>query len=615
MKLSYRDRIAAKVVLVYWVMLVAGLVLYSATRVGDLSSSVIPLGVGAVAGTVLGQCLALRDLRAWVALIVVWAVVCVGVPFTPDHVDRMRLWMAFAPAAMCGYWSLSSRTSLVAFWFPVVIWMLSILDRTAGKTMPDGAGIVLLGGLAVLFIVFLRARESRRVGLWRSVAAEPLATERSGAVLKESPQRQLAGASWAVLVSAITFAATAWIAPALWQIESFDGHRVQVSNPASGLRCCASPEERSRVKEYFDLGRGHDEVAPEREDIDCQVCWDTNAAAAAAGEGDGVVVKLDLPHLFILEWQDWQIEAWVNDYRGYVASYDNSYRGTGGYGGYGTGGAGYGAGGDGTGGTAGTGGTGGIGGTNYGGTGSTGGVPSVAAQGDPWTHANPTPSPSQYPQPSVPPAAPVEPYVAHPPAPTPPAPTPPPAYQPPTPAPAPVATPTPTPTPTVTVPQPARHTAPTPAAAQPHDPASSGTGPSIFHWLVMLLAGVLVFQVVSLALRPVRRLIALRHLRRPFWDETVDQRVSNSWQLALIGLRDAGWRSTSGEAPREFARRVGVDGLERCATILERAQHGIGIDAEDLSQMSTSADSAYHSARGRISPVSRTIAWIRWPLT
>lgn len=137
----------------------------------------------------------------------------------------------------------------------------------------------------------------------------------------------------------------------------------------------------------------------------------------------------------------------------------------------------------------------------------------------------------------------------------------------------------------------------------------------MLHWLVVLIAGALVFQLVALGLRPLRRLITLRHLRRPFWDETVDQRISNSWQLALVGLRDAGWRSTSDEAPREFADRVSVDGVDRCATILERARHGIGIDAEDLADMNASADVAYRSARGRIGPFGRLIAWLRWPLT
>jgi hypothetical protein len=125
----------------------------------------------------------------------------------------------------------------------------------------------------------------------------------------------------------------------------------------------------------------------------------------------------------------------------------------------------------------------------------------------------------------------------------------------------------------------------------------------------------LVFQVVSLALRPVRRLLALRHLRRPFWDETIAQQVSNSWQLALVGLRDAGWRPGASEPPQELAKRVRVDGLERCATILERARHGIGIDADDLSAMSTSADTAYRAARSGLGSVARAIGWLRWPLT
>ncbi len=103
----------------------------------------------------------------------------------------------------------------------------------------------------------------------------------------------------------------------------------------------------------------------------------------------------------------------------------------------------------------------------------------------------------------------------------------------------------------------------------------------------MLLASALVLQLVAVALRPLRRAITLRHLRRPFWAETVDQRICNSWQLALIGLRDAGWRSSSNESPREFAGRVKVEGLERCATILERARHGLGVDAGDLTEMST----------------------------
>jgi hypothetical protein len=145
--------------------------------------------------------------------------------------------------------------------------------------------------------------------------------------------------------------------------------------------------------------------------------------------------------------------------------------------------------------------------------------------------------------------------------------------------------------------------------------SSPAVGTSIVSWLLMLVTAALAFQVVALALRPIRRLITLRHLRRPFWAETVDQRVSNAWQLALVGLRDAGWRPSSREPPQALARRVGVAELERCATILERARHGLGIDAEDLEAMTGSADAAYHAARRGLGGFARAVGWLRWPLT
>jgi hypothetical protein len=133
-------------------------------------------------------------------------------------------------------------------------------------------------------------------------------------------------------------------------------------------------------------------------------------------------------------------------------------------------------------------------------------------------------------------------------------------------------------------------------------------------WVTAVLAGALTSCLVAFGMRPLRRLIVLRHLRRPFWSETVDQRISNSWQLALVGLRDAGWRPTASESPRELARRVGVDGVERCATILDRARHGVAIDRDDLAEMTTAADTAYRSARARTGRLARAVAWLRWPL-
>jgi hypothetical protein len=152
-------------------------------------------------------------------------------------------------------------------------------------------------------------------------------------------------------------------------------------------------------------------------------------------------------------------------------------------------------------------------------------------------------------------------------------------------------------------------------ADAPHQPASPAFGASLLRGLIALAAAALIFQLVGFALRPLRRMLTLRHLRTPLWDETVDQRVSNSWQLALVGLRDAGWCPGASEPPQALARRVGIDSLERCATILERARHGLGVDAEDLAIMRASADDAYRAARTDLGAFARAVGYMRWPLT
>jgi hypothetical protein len=170
-------------------------------------------------------------------------------------------------------------------------------------------------------------------------------------------------------------------------------------------------------------------------------------------------------------------------------------------------------------------------------------------------------------------------------------------------------------------PPPAAASSPPPApgvishTSSPHRVAADSAGRSLLRWLALAVVAALLLQLVRFTLRPLRRLITLRHLRRPFWDETIDQRVSNSWQLALIGLRDAGWRAGVTEAPHELARRVKVDGLDRCAAVLERARHGVGLDTGDLTEMQAAAGIAYRAARTGIGGVARAIGWLRWPLT
>ncbi len=117
-----------------------------------------------------------------------------------------------------------------------------------------------------------------------------------------------------------------------------------------------------------------------------------------------------------------------------------------------------------------------------------------------------------------------------------------------------------------------------------------------------------------LFVRAMRRRLTLRHLARPFWHEPIDQRISNHWQRMLIGLRDAGIQPVRDEQPQAFARRVGIEGMTTCATILERVRHGVRVDAADVDAMSAAADAVYDAARSRAGAAGRTVAFLRWPL-
>jgi hypothetical protein len=563
---AQRDRLAIPVVLVYWLLLLGGLAACAAIRIEDYAS-IMSVWVGAVAGTLVGQSLAMRDYRPWIAVLVIIIATGIGAQLVPIDLGGRELWLAFVPAALCGFWSLGDRSVLAACWFPVVLWMLAILDRSSG-TLADGASIVLLAPLAVLFIALLRVRESRRVGLWRSIATVPLAPARPVELLRTPPHSQLARAGWGLSVSSITIAITGWVAPALWRIEEVDGRARQAIASPHRLPCCPGRtvmSEASRVKEYLDLGRGHDERVA-RPLAGCRVCYEITSAparghrrrGATASAWDRAVVTGEAP---VAVDPGWPALAERMDELERRLAYERSR------------------------------------------------LERLSQEREP--------APAVAWQPAPPPAQVVEPAPAAPAGSRPIAESPV-SVEPPPIEPAPVE-PAPVESASVEAAAPVELARP---AARPSDDASSAAaapaeplGPSLVRWLLLLATAALIAQLVTLALRPLRRLLTLRHLRRPFWDETIAQRVSNAWQLALVGLRDAGWRTGHAEAPHELARRTGVDGLEQCATILERARHGIGIDPEDLTQMHASADTAYRAARQGAGRLSRALAWLRWPLT
>jgi hypothetical protein len=143
----------------------------------------------------------------------------------------------------------------------------------------------------------------------------------------------------------------------------------------------------------------------------------------------------------------------------------------------------------------------------------------------------------------------------------------------------------------------------------PH-PAAPPAGAPWRSALALCLGGL----ALHLALRVLRRQLTLRHLERPFWRETLDQRVSNHWQRMLIGLLDAGIHPKSDEQPQALAKRVGIDGMTTCATILERVRHGVRVDADDLAAMDEAATAVYRAARAKAGATARAAALVRSPL-
>src|SRR5207248_8147368 len=96
-----RDRLAAPLVVVYWIALVVGLVVYSTAR-GD-ADNLAALWAGALGGSALGQGLALRNVRGWFAAAIVGMTALVFAPMLAVAGAPSTLWQALLPAALCGY--------------------------------------------------------------------------------------------------------------------------------------------------------------------------------------------------------------------------------------------------------------------------------------------------------------------------------------------------------------------------------------------------------------------------------------------------------------------------------------------------------------------------------
>jgi hypothetical protein len=504
--------------LLHWLLVVGGLL--TAYRVLEHEhSGAKGLWVGAVVGTAIGQGVAWRGVSVKALMLLgplamataVWLgfIACLMTGFTPpvDWSDTELGAMAFVPALVCGYASLSERGGLVAFWFPTSLWALAMLDGTDGTTFGDAWSWGLLSVLAALFVAFLAAREARRVSLWQGHATVRLAPRHSTAVLRRSPTRGLSQALWAAAMAASTLALTAWVAPHLWQHETAGSTSLQAGVSPDGAPCCpqASEIESHRLREYFPLLRPHPGASATASCVTCP-----GEAPPVEGVGGRRLSSIaDGPH-----------------------------------------GA---------------------------GTATKPATPAPPGQGPSQTVASAAPA-----QPAPP--------TSHGALPAPEAEVPRVAASP---------------------PGPASHGGPLAAFAPPTPRAAPPFDAEPLPWLLALaLSGLL----VQLALRPLRRLVTLHHLRDSLWSEPVDQRVSNLWQLALVGMRDAGWHAAPGEQPLALARRADLPGAETCALVLERTRHGARLEATDLRVMTHAAQTVYRAARERIGWVARALSWLRWPL-
>ena len=472
------------------------------------------------------------------ALVVVGMTIVVGpwVAMAPFASMEACL-IAFLPAVVSGYFSLSDRGALLAFWYPAVLWMVAILDRPNAE-IEGRTTVVLVCVLAALFVGFFRARETRRVALWQTGAraqsfltssgSERLAVALTRTVLRQSPMRALAEGMWMALLAGTALLVTVSVSPHLWQKESADHGLPSASGAASqgngnAGTCCPEslPEEheRERIREYFPLHTWQDKEKPALAKIACVSC------PRGAPNSDPVYGSYPLTNTGTADYSLGSLDTGAGISEAPAAI-----------------------------------------------------TPTATPIAAPAVIPPATPTVAPTAKPTVPP--PVKPIASSPAA----APTAPPSH---------VAAP---PVAPVVVPAPAN------PAGTPGRPWESVLG--------LAAIGLLGY----LGARALRRQLMLRHLERPLWNEKIDQRVSNSWQLMLIGLRDAGWYTLAGEQPRELARRVNIEGVETCATLLERARHGVRVDTADLHAMEASARAVYRAARRRAGVTARVFASVRWPL-
>ena len=562
------------VALLFWLMLVVSLAGVSLLRL-DALDQVVALWIGTLVGVGGGQLVAKLRIRAWVfgalAMVALWsAPVFFFMIYDSVRTAAEICVLAAAPAFACGYFSLSERWGLASFWYPAMLWMLVVLD--GGGSFDAIASLPLLIGLGAMFMAFFRARETRRVALWQSYGLTRLAKPVGRQVLRASPARAASQWIFTALVGSGALALTALIAPHLWQKEQAKEAAARTAaavalsdwyaaqGEGGGVPCCKQDElaTQSHVKEYVALTKNttdSERRAATLSAMSCRSCPAPSTAPSSASSVDDPEVGGG---------------GYVWNRTGHnPTSGGGSGSGYGNYGTYGNGG--------------------------YAGAGNTYVPPSIP------------PTPAVPVEEVVPTTATTDPLQAH------------------QPTAAPVhaglgASPYELPLRPVNDPIVTAHTydGTTPAMHGAYAPYTPKTryaprdedNDTNIPWGTAIAFGLAGFGA-HLMMRVARRQLRLRHLARPFWPSSIDQRVSNLWERMLIGLRDAGIQPRTGEQPQALAKRVGLPGMETCATILERVRHGVRLEQADLDSMQAASSSAFVAARAKAGVIARAAAIVR----
>jgi hypothetical protein len=235
---------ARAVIAVYWLLVIGGLVSFTATILFYEGASDVPevtaCVIGAVLGVLVGQVFALCRLRPWVS----WAFFGVSIAgmislglfgaAAPGSEVFLLFWFCFTNAIIAGHTSLSHRFGLAAAWLPILFWVASIIiilnehgrvvaweRNKVSAWLP--VPLVILFLTVLLLIGYLATKESHRLTLWQLVGSAPWRRTR---LRRAVPRVRMRARGWValLLLALLVFAGTAVLSPYLWRTgEADDG--------------------------------------------------------------------------------------------------------------------------------------------------------------------------------------------------------------------------------------------------------------------------------------------------------------------------------------------------------------------------------------------------------